>query len=308
MPTSLSTTQNNKVLLTGASGFLGQVLLNKLIQTFTVLKLARNNNVDLNCDLSASIPSLSTYFSYVIHVAGKAHQSPRNYEECEVFNSTNYIGTVNLLTALEKSPPKTFIFISSVAVYGLDAGDLVNEESPLLGAGPYALSKLKAEKYIIDWCIEKSVRCLILRIPLVVGANPPGNLGKMIQAIRRKMYIRIGNGAAKKSAVLATDVANLIGKYLLSDKLPGGIYNLTDGLHPTLFEIEESIRLHYHRPPMMRVSIKVAKFLGHIGDLIPIFPINSNTIKKLTSSLTFDDAKARTELGWTSTSVLSFYK
>jgi hypothetical protein len=71
--------------------------------------------------------------------------------------------------------------------------------------------------------------------------------------------------------------------------------------------MEEAIRFFYQRPPIRIISFSLAQFLGYIGNLIPILPINTILIKKLTSSLTFDDTKAKKELGWSSSSVLSLY-
>jgi nucleoside-diphosphate-sugar epimerase len=304
----LNSTINHKVLLTGASGFLGQILFSNLVQNFAVYKLSRSKKSDFIFDLSNSLPTFNSNFSCIIHAAGLAHEYPKNCKEGRIFHQTNYIGTLNLLKSLEQFPPETFIFISSVSVYGLNSCELINEDYPLNGTSPYANSKIMAEKYVIDWCKERSVRCLVLRLPLVVGDNPPGNLGKMIKAIRNSRYLRIGNGDSSKSAVLGSDVASLMIKYLNDSELPGGIYNLTDGLHPTLFQIEEAIRNFYQKPPIRFISINLALLVGKIGDLIPFLPINTSSIKKLTTNLTFDDTKARKELGWSSSSVLSLFK
>ncbi len=298
---------SHKVLLTGASGFLGKILFSNLSQYFSVYRLSRNKKSDFIFDLSNSIPTFNSNFSCIIHAAGMAHEYPKNEKESQAFYKANYIGTVNLLKSFEEFVPKTFIFISTVSVYGLDSGELINEGYPLNGTSPYANSKIMAEKYIVNWCREKSVRCLVLRLPLVVGYNPPGNLGKMIKAIKSNRYFRIGNGASTKSAVLASDIANLINKYIRESELPGGIYNLTDGYHPRLFEIEEAVRIFYQRPPIRIISYSLAQFVGKLGDLIPFLPINSGSIKKLTTNLTFDDTKARIDLGWSSKSVLSLY-
>jgi nucleoside-diphosphate-sugar epimerase len=303
----LNSTINKKVLLTGANGFLGQILFSNLAQNFSVYKLSRNKKSDFIFDLSSSVPTFNSNFSFIIHAAGMAHEYPKNEKESQLFYKTNYNGTVNLLNSLEEFLPHTFIFISSVSVYGLESGEFICEDYLLKGYTPYAKSKIMAEKYIIEWCKERSVRCLVLRLPLVVGDNPPGNLGKMIKAIRNCRYLRIGNGDSSKSAVLGSDVASLIIKYLNDSELPGGIYNLTDGLHPTLFQIEEAIRKFYQKPPIRFISISLAQLVGKIGDLIPFLSINTSSIKKLTTNLTFDDTKARKELGWSSSSVLSLF-
>lgn len=97
-----------------------------------------------------------------------------------------------MCTALEQSGiPKAFIFISSVAVYGCDSGENITEEHSLDGTTPYALSKIKAEKYLEGWCIMHNVKLSILRPSLIAGPNPPGNLGAMIRGIRNGKYLSI---------------------------------------------------------------------------------------------------------------------
>jgi len=129
-----------KILLTGSNGFLGQNLLKKLSTGNSVVTCDLNKAI-ISCDLSQAIPQLKDTFDMVIHAAGKAHVVPKNGEEEKLFFDVNYLGTINLLQALEKNPPKSFVFISTVAVYGLEEGDLITEDFPLNGSTSYAKSK-----------------------------------------------------------------------------------------------------------------------------------------------------------------------
>src|SRR5690606_10001990 len=112
--------------------------------------------------------------------AGKAHGIPNSATEEKVFFDVNYQGTVNLCKALEQSIlPKAFIFVSTVAVYGVDFDENISEEHPLKGETPYALSKIKAELYLTEWCTKNDVILSIIRPSLIAGPNAPGNLGAM---------------------------------------------------------------------------------------------------------------------------------
>ena len=85
----------------------------------------------------------------VIHLAGKAHIVPRTNEEIKTFYDVNYQGTVNLCKSLELvGIPKSFIFVSTVAVYGCEEGENIDETHPLNGTTPYAKSKIMAEKFL----------------------------------------------------------------------------------------------------------------------------------------------------------------
>lgn len=294
-----------KILITGSSGFLGKYFIHQFLE-HRIVTLGRNR-ANINCDLSVRLPNLVTKVDLVIHSAGKAHSVPETAEHKQLFFDVNVTGTKNLLTGLEQSPvlPKSFIFISSVAVYGLEQGGNINEASPLNAIDPYGLSKIQAENLVQEWCKKHNVICTILRLPLLAGTNPPGNLGAMINGIQRGYYFDIAGGKAKKSIVLAEDVARVIPKVAEI----GGIYNLTDGYHPSFAELSESIAKQLGKSKPFNIPHWVANAMGRTGDVLgPQAPINSNKLRKITSDLTFDDSKARKLLGWNPTPVLEGFK
>jgi nucleoside-diphosphate-sugar epimerase len=286
------------ILITGTTGFLGKQLGNQLSSN-TIFKLNRNIG-DYHCDLSNVTPIFQNSFDFVIHNAGKAHSVPKTNEEKEDFFKVNVNGTKNLLKGLEASIPKQFVFISSVSVYGLDQGEFINENNNLLAKDPYGVSKIQAEKLVQEWCKQHNVVCTILRLPLVVGANPPGNLGAMLKAIKKGIYFNIGGGKARKSMVLGEDVA----RFIPIIAPVGGIYNLSDGMHPSFADLSYVIA----KKKMNNLPLIIVKIMGYIGDILgQKAPINSLKIKKITSDLTFDDSKSR-KLGWNPQSVLEYLK
>ncbi len=291
-------------LLTGASGFLGQYLLAELEKYGPVSTLGRQKKAkDHFCvDLATEIPALDQNFDIVVHNAGKAHTVPRSEEDEKVFFNVNEEGTRNLLTGLAgQANLKLIVFVSSVAVYGVEHGIGIDEKKELNGTSAYALSKIRAEELILDWAEQKKINVVILRLPLVVGSNPPGNLGKMIKAIRSGYYLRIGKAEHRRSMVLATDIAELIPS-LVDHR---GIYNLTDGTHPSFREIEDHICESLGKKKPISVPGPVVVAAARAGDFLgDKFPVNTYRLQKLTSDLTFDDSKARTELGWNPTPVV----
>lgn len=294
----------NNILLTGASGFLGGIINSSLKEEeYTIRTLGRNKSNNYCVDLSHEAPVLNDSFDIIIHSAGKAHSVPKTADEEKEFYDVNYQGTINLCKAIDKLEvkPKAFIFTSTIAVYGLDTGSGITEQSPLLGSTPYAKSKIQAEEYLQTWAKENNITLGILRLPLIAGPNPPGNLGSMIKGIKTGRYLSIGNACARKSIVWAEDIADIIPK--VSEI--GGVYNLTDTYHPAFRELEKEISKCLGKKDPVNIPLWVAKLLGRIGDLLGNkAPINSDKINKITSSLTFDDSKAKEKLGWKPKKVL----
>lgn len=295
------------ILLTGASGFLGKIILNQLNGNISTLGRTPLGNKHIQCDLN-SIPRLENKFDIVIHNAGKAHSIPKNEEAKNEFYNINYEGTKNLLFALSQNPPKVFIFISTIAVYGLETGHNITESMDTDPSSIYGLSKLKAEQEIQKWCDKNKVKYFILRLPLVVGRNPPGNLGAIKKAIGKGYYIKIKNNSARKSMVLAEDVAELIRNL---PTYPYGIYNLTDTIHPTFADVENAIE-HRLKKKSLSLNTSIVKLLAKVGDFLNVIrlpsPLNTSKLDKITSTLTFDDTKAKRELNWNPKPVIPFIR
>jgi nucleoside-diphosphate-sugar epimerase len=293
-----------KIILTGANGFLGKAIYQHF-SSAEVIRLGRTEGeviVDLEHDLPALPPA-----DLVIHAAGKAHSVPRTAAEKEAFKQVNVAGTERLLKALKEADalPKYFVFISSIAVYGLEKGALIDEQHPLAATDPYGRSKIEAEKLVSAWCQENQVVCTILRLPLLAGANPPGNLQSMIKAIKKGYYFDVNVPSVKKSMVLIVDVAIFI-----EQAYPiGGIFNLTDGYHPSFREISNLMSRQLHQKNAFVMPYAIIKALAFVGDFLgPKFPLNRKKLDKITNTLTFSDEKARRTIGWQPRPVLENFK
>lgn len=300
---------NKAALITGGTGFLGTYIKNKLLNThYSVYSIGRNEHI--STDLAENVPIIpNEWYDKVIHIAGKAHVFPKTESEAEDFFKVNLQGTLNLLRGLENltTYPSMFVFISTVAVYGLIEGENIREDYPTNANTPYGISKLEAEKAIIKWCQKRNINYLILRLPLIAGKNPPGNLGDMKKSIQKGFYIGSNKNSARKSVVLAEDIATLLSRKINAS----GIFHLTDGIHPSFLQIEQALEIRLSQNIIFRLPFFFINFLAKIGDLLTYIlkkdmPISSLRLKKLTSTLTFDDTKARKELNWEPNPVLPF--
>lgn len=295
-----------KLLFTGASGFLGYNIRPILEKSYDVHTIGLTDDDDIKINMAKEVPPINTHYDVVLHAAGKAHTVPKTEVEKKVFYDVNYQGTVNLCAALEKvGVPKTFIFISTVAVYGSEYGYMITEKHPLDGDSPYAESKIMAEKYLTEWCGMFGVVLGILRPSLLAGRNAPGNLGAMVNGIKKGFYMNIAGGKVVKSILMADDIARLVP--LLEKK--GGIYNVCDTRQPSFGEISASVARQLGKSEPLSIPYWMAWCMAKIGDLLGNkAPINSYKLEKMTKSLTFSNDKARSELGWEPLDVLENYR
>lgn len=295
-----------KLLFTGASGFLGNNVYPLLKNNYSVSTIGLTSQDDYTVNLAKEIPTLQERYDIVLHAAGKAHSVPKNESERQLFFDVNLQGTKNLCTALEKAGvPKSFIFISTVAVYGCDDGENITEDHVLDGTTAYALSKIQAEDYLQVWCKKYNVKLGIIRPSLLAGSNPPGNLGAMINGIRCGRYLSIAEGRCRKSVLMVQDIARLVP--LLAEK--GGIYNVCDSYHPTFHELESVVCGQLGKSNPLSIPYWLAKSIALVGDVLGNkAPINSLKLDKITKTLTFSNEKAVRELGWKPMSVLDNFK
>ncbi|MBD5242488.1 MAG: NAD-dependent epimerase/dehydratase family protein [Barnesiella sp.] len=295
-----------KLLITGGTGFLGRYIVPVLRKKYDITLCGITDKDDIQVDLAKEIPMLSDSYDVIFHAAGKAHIIPSTPEEVQSFYDINFQGTKNLCAALEKSGlPKSFIFVSTVAVYGCDEGENIDESHPLNGATPYALSKIKAEQFLEEWCKKNNIILGIIRPSLIAGPNPPGNLGAMISGINTGKYLSIGGGKARKSILMLNDIPILID--LLRKK--GGIYNVCDDNHPSFRELEKCISYQLGGKRIISIPYWLANLCAKVGDILGSkAPINTFKLSKITKSLTFSNRKAKEELGWQPTDVLKTFK
>jgi nucleoside-diphosphate-sugar epimerase len=295
-----------KLLYTGGTGFLGYNTKPSLDQQYEVTTIGITDCDELKANFAKEVPGLPCHYDIVLHAAGKAHVYPKTPEEVQSFYDINYQGTVNLCTALEKvGVPKAFVFISTSGVYGIDNGNYVTEDYPLKGEEPYQKSKIMAEQFLTEWCEKNGVTLGILRPSLMAGKNAPGNLGAMVNGIKSGKYLSINHGKARKSLLMAEDIAHLVPLVVAK----GGVYNVCDDEHPSFGQLEELIANRLGKRKPISIPYWFAKCIALFGDVVGSwFPLNSKRLEKIVNSDTLSNEKAKRELGWKPMSVLENYK
>ncbi len=223
-----------KVLVTGASGFLGQAIVEEFLSNGVVVVGVSKTSGQFQADITVekSLDKLSKLESVdaVIHSAGLAHQfgkTPR-----EKFFEVNVKGTENVLKLAKTLQTNHFILISSVAVYGDNSGLQIpdskfQEESECNPIGDYAQSKYDAEQLSIKFCAENNLRLTILRPATIIGEGDKGNVMRLITTIKNNQFYWIGKGKNIKSLIDKNDVAKACRLVFSTSDAKFQLYNLT---------------------------------------------------------------------------------
>ena len=269
-----------RMLVTGASGMIGRYVCKEFCD-MQIDTLGLNEQNDIVVDITDRI-TLTAKYDVVVHCAGTTSEQSAS--------KVNYQGTVNLLQALEQNPPRYFVQISSLSVYGLTEGNDVTEDYPLRPITKYGKSKLAAESELKKWCADKGVVLTILRPTLTFGNGVSGKAAEMFDAIIKGRYFHIRGNQARRSIVMADDVAKAC-RLTFKD---GGIYNVSDGYNHSVIELGDAMAANCgENKRIVHCSLKLLKIGAKLGDILPGFGklLDSDKLTTLTSSLTFSNAR-----------------
>lgn len=248
----------------------------------------------IRCDLRTTTPRFDRRFDTVVHNAGTITS------DCAM--EINHEGTIRLCHGLEAEPPRQFVYISSIAVYGADSGEELDESTPLRPAPPYGKSKMMAEEFLTRWCADRDVTLSILRPALIIGTGMNGNAASMARGIDRGYYFHIKGNTARRSVIHAADVA--AAARLIAPV--GGTYNLSDGIHPTVHDLAEAIAHRLGDKRILTLPRRPLERLARIGDRIPLLPISTSRLRQLTVTLTVSNAAIRQAIPYTPRDVVDY--
>ena len=230
-----------KVIVTGATGFIGKEIVSELSDgNFEIYQIG-NSNVNSQSPRAEFFKIDITDFEdvcrlkkikevdAVVHSAGLAHQFG-NIEK-EKFQKTNVEGTKNILELAATLKVKHFVLISSTAVYGTKKKTskdfkVIDESAACRPQTFYAESKLEAEQTAIEICEQKNIDLTIFRLSPVIGEGNTGNVARMVEAIDKKRFIWIGSGENYKSLIYKKDVAKACREILIKKRNGTEIFNL----------------------------------------------------------------------------------
>lgn len=179
-----------EILITGASGFVGQSLMNIPGMHGRITALSRNYTKNVNTNYETitwnELSGFTKSFNAVIHLAGLAHDTRSEKSEQE-YLQVNAGLTQKLVQWINTTQHQSvsFIYLSSVKVYGHHKG-LITEETPAIPDSVYGKSKLTAENIIRNELLPLH-RAYILQPVLIYGKGQKGNLHLLEQWIDRHL-------------------------------------------------------------------------------------------------------------------------
>ncbi len=253
-----------RVLVTGASGFLGGAVAGRLLElNWDVLGTGRKPNLlagsgrYIPADLSdrSAVRDLVAGCDAVVHVAGLAHRHSNDSSREEHFRNNADV-TELLARAAAAGNVRQFVLVSTVATYGTGRDSEVREDAPCYPKTIYGLSKLEAEARAKAIASSSGMQLTILRMATIYGEGDPGNCGRLMRAIDEGKFIWVGNGGNKKSLIYRADAAEACGKALARRGGEVEIYNIS-GPPVTMKEVVEAFRkaLGKHAPRFRIPSI-----------------------------------------------------
>ena len=277
----------NRVVITGASGFVGQNLKEYLKKNFEVVSLSlRDPNWDLQ-ELDGTS---------IIHLAGKAHDTS-NTSDSEVYFTINRDLTIDLFNIFLKSQIRDFFYFSSVKAVADSVEGVLNEQIVGNPQTAYGKSKLEAEQYLLKQVLPFGKRLFIVRPCMIHGPGNKGNLNLLYKVVEKGIPWPLAAFHNDRSFLSIDNLSYLVETMINNKELNSGIYNFADDKALSTNELVTLIANTLgKKEKLWKIPASLIKFFVKIGDILPL-PLNSERLKKLTESYVVSNANIKTSLG-----------
>jgi len=301
--------RDSLVLVSGASGFIGQNLCRRLRERgMRVRALMRDEcsgpwDEVLLADLTNNLPdNILQGVDTVFHLAGKAHALSETHQDETEYHAVNTAGTQRLLEACQAEGVQRFVMFSSVKAMGEGGTVCLSEGADILPETPYGRSKLDAERLVLQGgYVPHSV---VLRLSMVYGPIEKGNLPRMIHAIAKGRFPPLPELGNQRSMVHVDDVVRAAMLVAERPEAAGATYILTDGRVYSTRQMYEWICEALGKSiPAWHVPVFALKLLALIGGGIGAlqgkrFVIDSDAMEKLVGSACYSSDLIQQDLGF----------
>lgn len=292
-----------KVLITGATGFVGRNLcaqleskeglyLNKAVRKKTSGKqqgFFEFGDFSGETDFSRALENVDS----VIHLAAVAHVKNESSGTLnEQMRRCNIDASVKLMKQAIAFGVRRFVFLSSIGVNGssnvapFSHGDLEKPEDS------YAMSKFEAEKELQKLSINSSIELTIVRPPLVYGSGAPGNFGMLLKLAKKNIPLPFGAINNQRSFVAIDNLVNFLVICLDHPKAKGETFFISDDKFVTTAELMRALTRAAGKTPLLfPCPIGLLRFAAAILG-------RKAAMEKFTGSLTVDLSYTKKTLGW----------
>lgn len=274
-----------KIILTGATGFVGQNLTEFL----------HNNHLKVE---SLSLREVWVYpqnANAIIHLAAKAHDTNNSSNEESYFNINRDL-TVRLFDRFLTSDTKDFFYFSSVKAAADTVNGILDENFVANPQTPYGKSKFAAEKYLLSKNLPSGKRLFIIRPCMIHGPGNKGNLNLLYKVVEKGIPWPLASFHNQRSFLSIDNLNFLILKMLQNKKISSGIYNFADDQEVSTNDLVKIIaNISKKRENLWSINTSLIIAIAKLGDLLKL-PLNSERLKKLTESYIVSNAKIKAAL------------
>jgi nucleoside-diphosphate-sugar epimerase len=292
------------VFVTGASGFVGRVLLSRLVACGETVRagvrdphLTFGSGIETRAyDLEATPdwPRLLSGVEVVYHLAARVHRLHESEAEAEQGNQRiNHLATLELARAAATAGCRRLVYVSSIKVNGEATGESpFSSDDPMAPEDAYGRAKRDAELGLHAIAADAGLEVCIVRPPLVYGPCVGANFLRLLQLVRRGIPLPFASVTNARSLVYVGNLADLLVTCGRNPTATGKTFLVSDGMPLSTPELIRSIANALERPA--RLWPFPPKLLIGLGRMFG----RRKEISRLTGSLVVDDTSTRELLGW----------
>ena len=297
---------SNSLMVTGASGFIGQELCEELIRRqHSVKTIVRDESKikDIRY-LNAKVADIGPETNWVsalqdidvvVHLAARVHiMKDKAFDPLEAFRKVNTAGTLNLARQAAAAGVKRFVFVSTIKVNGdvTMPGRPFRADDVPVPLDPYAVSKLEAEQSLRELEAQTGMEVVIVRPPLVYGPGVGANFASMMRWVARGVPLPLGAINNSRSLVALGNLVDLLVTCLKHPAAAGQTFLVSDGEDVSTSELLSRTAQAMDRKVML---LPIPTFLLEAGAAL----LGKRTVaQRLCGSLQVDIEKTRYLLDW----------
>lgn len=295
-----------KVLVVGASGFVGGQLVRRLAADGVPLRAAVHRNraglpagIDIaeNVDLEGSFNWTSAIAGCdtVAHLGARVHVMRDNSENAlEAYRRVNVDGTLSLARQAAAAGVRRFVFLSSVKVcgeYTVPNASFVETTTPR-PRDPYGVSKLEAERGLLEFGRASGMQIVILRPPLIYGPGVRANFLSMMRWLRRGVPLPLGSVDNRRSLIGVDNMVDLICTCLRHPAAAGEVFMASDGEDLSTPELLKRLAA------VLNTKARLLPIPVGLLKAVSAFAGQRALAERLCLSLCVDNRKSRKTLDW----------